>query len=200
MAACRASSSKACGRYVRALSKRQISRPEFLKSIPCPKIFRRSSQNVSAAHQSIAIDVMPTPGEKELSLEQKLELAITKRISKYHAEISYIQNHPTRDLQESPHPWRQTEKSVKPEQDGAKRNQQWRQVNTARQDNCEISLNGCDTEMSIDEDMELPQGTEEVRPLKSKRVHMFRVVPDAVAQPVTVGEKRVYLETHLENC
>ncbi|GFU65985.1 uncharacterized protein TNCV_3458491 [Trichonephila clavipes] len=49
--------------------------------------------------------------------------------------------------------------------------------------NCEISLNGCDTEMSIDEDMKLLQGTEEV-------LHMFSVIPDAVAQPVTVGVKK----------
>ncbi|GFW54102.1 uncharacterized protein TNCV_3829101 [Trichonephila clavipes] len=56
--------------------------------------------------------------------------------------------------------------------------------------NCEISLNGCDTEMSIDEDVELPQGTEEVLPPKSERAHMFSVVPSAVAQPVTVGEKK----------
>ncbi|GFW01571.1 uncharacterized protein TNCV_4084861 [Trichonephila clavipes] len=34
--------------------------------------------------------------------------------------------------------------------------------------NREISLNGCDTEMSINEDMELPQGTEEVLPVKSE--------------------------------
>ncbi|GFU71220.1 uncharacterized protein TNCV_2673841 [Trichonephila clavipes] len=66
-------------------------------------------------------------------------------------------------------------------------------------DNCEILLNICDTEMSIDEDMELPQGTEEVLPLKSERAHMCSVVPEAVALPVTVGEKRVYLETHLVN-
>ncbi|GFU83292.1 uncharacterized protein TNCV_3739031 [Trichonephila clavipes] len=66
--------------------------------------------------------------------------------------------------------------------------------------NREISLNGCDTEMSINEDMELPQGTEEVLPLKSERDHMFSVVSDAVALPVTVGEKRDYLETHLVNC
>ncbi|GFV93957.1 hypothetical protein TNCV_3573101 [Trichonephila clavipes] len=29
--------------------------------------------------------------------------------------------------EESSHPWRQTEKSAKPEQDGAKRNRQWRE-------------------------------------------------------------------------
>ncbi|GFW52026.1 hypothetical protein TNCV_2818951 [Trichonephila clavipes] len=34
--------------------------------------------------------------------------------------------------------------------------------------NCEISLNGCETEMSIVKDMELPQGTEEVHPVKSE--------------------------------
>ncbi|GFY71233.1 uncharacterized protein TNIN_450901 [Trichonephila inaurata madagascariensis] len=44
--------------------------------------------------------------------------------------------------------------------------------------------------MSINEDMELSQGTEEVLPLKSKRAHMFSVVPDAVAEPVTVEEKK----------
>ncbi|GFV13786.1 uncharacterized protein TNCV_3958011 [Trichonephila clavipes] len=57
-------------------------------------------------------------------------------------------------------------------------------------DNCEIPLYTCDAEMSIDEDMELPQGTGEVLPLKSERAHMFSVVPGAVAQPVTVGGKR----------
>ncbi|GFW68326.1 striatin-3 [Trichonephila clavipes] len=31
------------------------------------------------------------------------------------------------ELQESPHPWRQTEKSAKTEQDGAKCNRQWQQ-------------------------------------------------------------------------
>ncbi|GFU54988.1 uncharacterized protein TNCV_4559631 [Trichonephila clavipes] len=46
------------------------------------------------------------------------------------------------------------------------------------------------TEMSINEDMELPQGTEEVLPLKSERAHMFSVVPDAVAQPATVEGKK----------
>ncbi|GFY09776.1 uncharacterized protein TNCV_3697381 [Trichonephila clavipes] len=55
--------------------------------------------------------------------------------------------------------------------------------------NREISLNGCDTEMPINEDMELPQGTEEVLPLKSEGVHVFSVVPGAVAQTVTVGKK-----------
>ncbi|PRD31561.1 UNVERIFIED_CONTAM: hypothetical protein NCL1_23201 [Trichonephila clavipes] len=55
---------------------------------------------------------------------------------------------------------------------------------------CEISLNTCDTEMCIDEDMELPQDTEEVLPIKSERAHMFSVVPGAVAQTVIVGEKR----------
>ncbi|GFY16987.1 uncharacterized protein TNCV_3690451 [Trichonephila clavipes] len=57
-------------------------------------------------------------------------------------------------------------------------------------DNCEIPLNTCDTEISIDEDMELPQGTEEVLPLKSERAHMFSLVPEAVALPVIVGEKK----------
>ncbi|GFV80148.1 uncharacterized protein TNCV_1477111 [Trichonephila clavipes] len=56
--------------------------------------------------------------------------------------------------------------------------------------NCEISLNGCGTKMSIDEDMKLLQGTEEVHPLKSEQAHMFSVVPDAVAQPFTVGGKK----------
>ncbi|GFU09885.1 hypothetical protein TNCV_784351 [Trichonephila clavipes] len=47
------------------------------------------------------VDYFNVNSEKELSLEQKLELAITKKISKpkYHTEIRYIQNHPTRDLQ-----------------------------------------------------------------------------------------------------
>ncbi|GFX20079.1 hypothetical protein TNCV_1436391 [Trichonephila clavipes] len=31
----------------------------------------------------------------------------------------------------APYAWRQTEKSVKPDQDGTKRNQQWQQVNIA---------------------------------------------------------------------
>ncbi|GFY76166.1 uncharacterized protein TNIN_498501 [Trichonephila inaurata madagascariensis] len=44
--------------------------------------------------------------------------------------------------------------------------------------------------MSINEDMELSPGTEKVLPLKSERAHMFSVVSDAVAQPVTVGEKK----------
>ncbi|GFY74691.1 splicing factor 3B subunit 2 [Trichonephila inaurata madagascariensis] len=44
--------------------------------------------------------------------------------------------------------------------------------------------------MSSDEYMELPQGTEEVLPFKSERAHMFSGVPDAVAQPVTVGEEK----------
>ncbi|GFX45182.1 uncharacterized protein TNCV_3432301 [Trichonephila clavipes] len=65
--------------------------------------------------------------------------------------------------------------------------------------NRKISLNVCDTEMSINEDMELPQGTEEVLPLKIEQTHMFSGVPDAVAQPVTVRKKSVYLETHLVN-
>ncbi|GFX23984.1 uncharacterized protein TNCV_2730891 [Trichonephila clavipes] len=43
--------------------------------------------------------------------------------------------------------------------------------------------------MSNNEDMEFSQGTEEVFPLKSERAHMFSGVPDAVTQPVTVGEK-----------
>ncbi|GFW06508.1 hypothetical protein TNCV_2188411 [Trichonephila clavipes] len=41
-----------------------------------------------------------------------------------------------------------------------------------------------------DEDMELPQGTEEVLSLKNERAHMLSVVPDTVAQPVTVGEEK----------
>ncbi|GFS99826.1 uncharacterized protein TNCV_1062791 [Trichonephila clavipes] len=56
--------------------------------------------------------------------------------------------------------------------------------------NCEISLNRCDTEMSTDEDMELLQGTEEVLPLKSERADMFSVVPHAEAQPFTIGGKK----------
>ncbi|GFW30336.1 piggyBac transposable element-derived protein 2 [Trichonephila clavipes] len=36
-----------------------------------------------------------------------------------------------RSFKESPHPWRQTEESAKPEQDGAKRTRQWRQGNIA---------------------------------------------------------------------
>ncbi|GFU54998.1 uncharacterized protein TNCV_2162351 [Trichonephila clavipes] len=46
------------------------------------------------------------------------------------------------------------------------------------------------TEMSINEDVELPQETEEVLPLKSERAHMFSVAVDAVAQPATVGKKK----------
>ncbi|GFX55671.1 uncharacterized protein TNCV_269591 [Trichonephila clavipes] len=66
--------------------------------------------------------------------------------------------------------------------------------------NREISLNERDTEMSINEDMELPQGTEEALPLKSERAHMISVIPDAVAQPVIVGEKKgLPIETHLVN-
>ncbi|GFY70207.1 uncharacterized protein TNIN_457871 [Trichonephila inaurata madagascariensis] len=44
--------------------------------------------------------------------------------------------------------------------------------------------------MSINEDMELSQGIEEVFSLKSERDHMFSVVPGTVAQPVTVGGKK----------
>ncbi|GFY63320.1 splicing factor 3B subunit 2 [Trichonephila inaurata madagascariensis] len=41
-----------------------------------------------------------------------------------------------------------------------------------------------------DEDMELPQTTEKVLPLKSERAKMLSVGPDAVAQPVTVTEEK----------
>ncbi|GFS75444.1 uncharacterized protein TNCV_2968071 [Trichonephila clavipes] len=56
--------------------------------------------------------------------------------------------------------------------------------------NREISLNVCDTEMCINEDMELPQATERVIPLESERAKMLNVGPDAMAQPVTVLEER----------
>ncbi|GFS67660.1 uncharacterized protein TNCV_4363491 [Trichonephila clavipes] len=56
--------------------------------------------------------------------------------------------------------------------------------------NCEISLNVCDTEMSINEDMELPQATERVIPLESERAKRLNVGPDAMAQPVTVPEEK----------
>ncbi|GFT04656.1 uncharacterized protein TNCV_334151 [Trichonephila clavipes] len=38
--------------------------------------------------------------------------------------------------------------------------------------------------------MELLQETEQVLSLKSERIHMFSVVTDATAQPVTVGVKK----------
>ncbi|GFW03277.1 splicing factor 3B subunit 2 [Trichonephila clavipes] len=38
--------------------------------------------------------------------------------------------------------------------------------------------------------MELPQGIEKVFPLKSEGAHMLSVDPDAVAQPITVGEEK----------
>ncbi|GFY57147.1 hypothetical protein TNIN_425481 [Trichonephila inaurata madagascariensis] len=41
-----------------------------------------------------------------------------------------------------------------------------------------------------DEYMDLPQGIEKVHPLKNERAHILSVVPDAVAQPVTVGEEK----------
>ncbi|GFX25962.1 hypothetical protein TNCV_2303441 [Trichonephila clavipes] len=41
------------------------------------------------------------------------------------------ENYVPGSLEENPHPWRQTEKSAKQERDGAKRKQQWRQVNIA---------------------------------------------------------------------
>ncbi|GFV88551.1 uncharacterized protein TNCV_1243621 [Trichonephila clavipes] len=56
--------------------------------------------------------------------------------------------------------------------------------------NREISLNVCDTEMSINEDMELPQATKRVIPLESELAKMLNVGPDAMAQPVTVPEER----------
>ncbi|GFT52670.1 uncharacterized protein TNCV_3765531 [Trichonephila clavipes] len=56
--------------------------------------------------------------------------------------------------------------------------------------NREISLNVCDTEMSINEDMELPQATERVIPLESELAKILNVGPDAMAQPVTVPEER----------
>ncbi|GFS56536.1 uncharacterized protein TNCV_4303281 [Trichonephila clavipes] len=56
--------------------------------------------------------------------------------------------------------------------------------------NREISLNICDTEKSINEDMELPQATERVIPLESERAKRLNVGPDAMAQPVTVPEEK----------
>ncbi|GFT27126.1 hypothetical protein TNCV_4676381 [Trichonephila clavipes] len=42
-----------------------------------------------------------------------------------------VERHNKPEVEESPHPWRRTEKSAKSEQDGAKRNQQWQQENIA---------------------------------------------------------------------
>ncbi|GFQ85908.1 hypothetical protein TNCT_708501 [Trichonephila clavata] len=47
------------------------------------------------------------------------------------------------------------------------------------------------------EDMEVPQAIEKVLVSKGERAEMLSVNPDAVAQPVTVGKERVYLETYL---
>ncbi|GFW30778.1 hypothetical protein TNCV_4088981 [Trichonephila clavipes] len=41
-----------------------------------------------------------------------------------------------------------------------------------------------------DEDMELPQATERVLPFESERAKLLSVDPDAVTQPITVGEEK----------
>ncbi|GFV43813.1 hypothetical protein TNCV_1658581 [Trichonephila clavipes] len=54
---------------------------------------------------------------------------------------------------ESPHPWRQTEKSAKPEQDGAKRSRQWWQRNIAGKGGCVMKMYGIGSNPGDDMDV-----------------------------------------------
>ncbi|GFV22321.1 hypothetical protein TNCV_3923811 [Trichonephila clavipes] len=88
------------------LAHADASRDVLPRGVNFPKMFYSQTYPHSEEFGTVIKDDDGTnvDSEKELSLEQKLGLAITKKISKkpkYHTEISYIQNHPTRDLQKS---------------------------------------------------------------------------------------------------